>query len=330
MTRSDVLTIAVTLLAVAVTFLVSPSWGWAFVAGGFVVLGIYFVMGRGSKPWPTAAVVGVPVCALILVCCFLVWKVFRPQPKQDAPVKTAVISPQAPAAEPLSDQPPTSAPHTKSAAKHHPVQTESAPKVTAAKATPATPPAQAPGPTVINNSPNGIANSGTIQQATVNNFGSSSNRPTVLSVSLIQPVEPAIVVENLSDNVANEVTWEFVAFRTADLTFFTFPTRPLGFIKAHGKNTPNALQLDILPYPRTPGASGLNNGDNLVGTLLVDCPTCRGNTLIVNLVWRSGGWFYDDPDSHGLLVPKDMTANSIRGYLEYLNTVKAEDRKVIH
>lgn len=195
MTRSDVLTIAVTLLAVAVTFLVSPPWGWAFLAGGLVVLGIYFVMGRGSIPWPTGAVVGVPVCALILVCCFLAWKVLRPQPKQDAPLKTAAISPQAPATEPLPVQPPTPAPHKKAAAKQHPVQT-----------------AQPP-PVVYNNAPQGIANSGTIQQATVtnNNFGpvdrhlngSQIDAIDILAASLPESAAQWLSIETAHDGDSN-------------------------------------------------------------------------------------------------------------------------------
>jgi len=211
---------------------------------------------------------------------------------------------------------------------------KSAAKTTAKRVTSTTPPAQAPAPAASNSAPNGIANSGTIQQATVNNYGASpSSAPVALSASLVNPSGPAIVVENESDSLADRVLWEFVAFRTTDLAFFSFTTQEFGYLKAHSGRA-QSMQLNTLPHApgvgAIPGGGQINSGDNLIGTLSVDCSTCRGIILIVNFVWGSSGWFYEVPNKSGLLLPKEMTAKAVRDFIETLNNMsRAEDRKVI-
>jgi hypothetical protein len=46
MPKSDILAVSLTSLAVAVTFLLSPYWGWPFLAIGIIGLFVYFRVDR--------------------------------------------------------------------------------------------------------------------------------------------------------------------------------------------------------------------------------------------------------------------------------------------
>jgi hypothetical protein len=151
----------------------------------------------------------------------------------------------------------------------------------------------------------------------------------ILSVSLISPSEPAIVVENQSDSVAEGIAWELVMFRSTDLAFFSYPAQNIGYVKAHSKSAPYTMQLNTLPH--APGTGQVMNGDSFMGTIAVDCPLCKGTTLIVNFVWGRSGWFYEVPEGGGkLILPRDMTKELITKYFESLSTtIKPENRNAI-
>jgi hypothetical protein len=151
-----------------------------------------------------------------------------------------------------------------------------------------------------------------------------------LKVSLINPTNPDLIVENQTDSVAEGILWELVIFRTTDQAFFSYATQNIGYVKAHSKSAPQSMSLNALV--QAPGGGGqIVNGDNLIGTLSIDCPTCSGTTLIVYFVWGSSGWFYVVPDGNGkLLMPKDLSKETVSRFIEGINgTVKTEDRKPI-
>jgi hypothetical protein len=142
----------------------------------------------------------------------------------------------------------------------------------------------------------------------------------ILSVMLKDPPDPVIVVENLSNSVAEGVGWELVMFRVSDQAFFSYVHQSIGYIKAHSKSAPHALQLNTLAHApgsgEIPGGGQLVAGDDLIGTLAVDCPLCRGTTLIVHFVWGSSGWFSELPDGNGrLYLPKGMTRESVTQFI---------------
>jgi hypothetical protein len=115
-------------------------------------------------------------------------------------------------------------------------------------------------------------------------------------------------------------------FRTTDQAFFSYAAQNIGYVKPHSKSARYTMQLNTLP--QAPGGGQIVNGENFIGALSVDCPACRGTTLIVRFVWGRSGWFYEVPDGNGQLVlPKDMSKNTISHFAESINaTVKPQDR----
>ena len=137
----------------------------------------------------------------------------------------------------------------------------------------------------------------------------------VLSASLVNPSTPAILVENSSDTVAENIHWELVMFRLSDHAFCSYATQNIGYVKPHSRSANYDMNLNSLPHaPQTPQ---LANGDRLIGTISVDCPTCRGTTLIVSFTWGVEGWFYSLPQSTGgLSLPRGMTDEAIKQYID--------------
>jgi hypothetical protein len=147
----------------------------------------------------------------------------------------------------------------------------------------------------------------------------------LIAASLISPSDPAIVGENNSDSVAEGISWQLVMFRTTDLAVFSYVTTNMGYIKGHSKGAPHAMQLNSLPHApawgvEIPGGGQIIDGDNVIGTLSVDCALCKGITLVVSFIWGKSGWFYQTPNGNGrLLVPKEMTKAGITRFIEFLN-----------
>ncbi len=105
MPRSDVLSIALALLAVPATFLLSPNWGWVFLAAGLIALLVYFKKGRGERRWPRYIVVGAPLVLLAVVAVLLGWKATH---RRIAPIPSpppAADAKNAPPKEDSKDQP---------------------------------------------------------------------------------------------------------------------------------------------------------------------------------------------------------------------------------
>ena len=68
-----------------------------------------------------------------------------------------------------------------------------------------------------------------------------------ISAYISQPTDPAITVENKSDNVADGIVWELAMFRASDQAFFSYVTQNIGYVKAHDKSAPHAMELTTLP-----------------------------------------------------------------------------------
>jgi hypothetical protein len=157
-----------------------------------------------------------------------------------------------------------------------------------------------------------------------------------LSVVIISPKYPALVVENVSDAVADGVRWQLIMFRTTDLAFFSWPAKDIGYIKARSKTAPFFMELN--PPPHVPGVGdipggwSMSNGDNLIGSLIVDCALCKGATFLVSFTWGISGWFYEVPNYNAqLLIPNQpWTKETVSLYIETLNSfVKPQERRPI-
>ncbi len=153
-----------------------------------------------------------------------------------------------------------------------------------------------------------------------------------IKASIVDPVSPAIVVENMSDQVAQGITWELVLFRASDCASVSLPTQNIGFVKAHSKSAPYEMFSPGIPrYTKdnvVMGNSDIKVGDSLTGTLVVDCPDCTGVTYIVHVEWGQRGWFYEMKHMDGkLAVPKEMTNKGIEKYITGLDLlIPAKDK----
>lgn len=153
-----------------------------------------------------------------------------------------------------------------------------------------------------------------------------------IKASIVDPVSPAIVVENTSDQVAQGVIWELILFRARDLTFVSQPTQNIGFVKPHSKSAPYWMFSPGIPrYTKDNVAmrdGDIKVGDSLTGTLIVDCPNCTGVTYIVHFEWGQGGWFSEMKQMDGkLALPKEMTNEGIEKYITGLDLlIPAKDK----
>jgi hypothetical protein len=138
--------------------------------------------------------------------------------------------------------------------------------------------------------------------------------PIDIAADIFYPKCPAISLRNLSDRVATGLTWEMTLFRTNDLSITSLPTQPIGFLKSHSEDLPSSMFPQI--YCRSDGP--LKNGDDLIGSLFVDCPECgRGTTYIVHLVWGQSGWYvHVKPPQGGMIIPLKLNKPILDAYIQ--------------
>jgi hypothetical protein len=158
----------------------------------------------------------------------------------------------------------------------------------------------------------------------------SNTQPIDISILLTGPAAPTIQISNQSDDrVADGVSWELVTFRESDQAFFSFPTQVLGYVKPQSKSGNYFMNLKGLPHAPN-GDHALEDGDHLVGTLIVDCPLCRGQSLIVSLIVGSGGWYRRIDEWKGTIAhPKDMSTDGIARFVEQLQTMSRPDERIV-
>jgi hypothetical protein len=156
-------------------------------------------------------------------------------------------------------------------------------------------------------------------------FTKTSGLP--LSVSISDPTDPVIRVDNQNDSLVEGLIWEVVIFRVEDQAFFSFITKDMGYLKPHSKSPGYKMQLNTLAHTPVTGGE-MAAGQHFIGTLSVDCPKCSGSSLIVSFVWGSSGWFYEVPNGGGhLFLPKDISKQTVAKFVEALNAVvKPENR----
>ena len=143
-----------------------------------------------------------------------------------------------------------------------------------------------------------------------------SEKPISLSGMFYEPQSPVIVVSNSSDNVAEGVAWAMSAIRTSDLSYFGFATQTIGFIKPHSQS--GRYLLDLPNIPKTSDGDGqVKEGDELTGSVSIDCPHCEIQTYIVHFVWRQTGWFFEYAQKAGYVLPKDMSKDGRVRYVQF-------------
>jgi hypothetical protein len=144
-----------------------------------------------------------------------------------------------------------------------------------------------------------------------------SEGPILISATFFDPQSPVIVVSNPSDMVAEGVAWAMVAIRTSDLSYCGFVTQSIGYIKSRSASAPYLLDVPRIPKG-CDGDGQLKDGDELTGSISVDCPQCEIKTYIIHFVWGKSGWFFEWNDRSGYVVPKDMSKAGRAKYIQQL------------
>jgi hypothetical protein len=148
-----------------------------------------------------------------------------------------------------------------------------------------------------------------------------------ISAMFSDPQAPNISVSNLSDTVAENVIWSMIAIRTSDLSYFGFATQSVGYIKPHTESGHYSLNLANI-QKTSDGDGQIKVGDELTGSISVDCPRCEIRTYIVHLVWLKSGWFFEFPEKTGYVVPKDMSKDGRSKYIQLLTGDSYADKRI--
>jgi hypothetical protein len=151
--------------------------------------------------------------------------------------------------------------------------------------------------------------------------------PVQLSAVFQDPSSPSLIVSNPSDDVVENVLWAMVAFRTSDLAFFGFQTQSIGYIKAHSSSANYSIELDKMAKS-TDGDAQIKEGDELTGSVSIDCPKCTVHTYVVHFIWRREGWYFEAPLQAGYVVPKDMSKEGRSAYIRELTGQEFYDKRI--
>jgi hypothetical protein len=148
--------------------------------------------------------------------------------------------------------------------------------------------------------------------------------PVTLPKTLVQlsavfknPSSLSLAVFNPSDDVAENVSWAMVAFRTSDLAFFGFATQSIGYVKPHMESANYFMELATM-QKSTDGDGQIKEGDELTGSVSIDCPRCTIRAYIVHVVWKREGWYFESPVQGGYVVPKEGTKEGRAKYIQEL------------
>lgn len=137
---------------------------------------------------------------------------------------------------------------------------------------------------------------------------------------------PCIAVTNDSDRLAEKIAWQLVMFRTTDQAFLSYSPQNIGYVKAHSKSACYEMNLNAMA-----GRSGtplVSTGETYVGSMIVDCPTCRGSGLIVSFTWGVSGWFYELPKGWFLPNGDPNSKEVVSRYIDEINNSITPDKRV--
>ena len=279
------------LAGVGLPYLIERLFGqaWAaWVAGLCLLLGVFFlVWGHLHERRGLAVKITWIVVAVVLIGVSVAWRLYRPKPELQG---SAVPQPKQPVPEAVI--PPTGST--------------------------VSPPETAKAQSKRNMRPNVKPQSKPSNQP--------SEGPILLSATFSDPQSPVLVVSNSSARVAEAVTWAMVSFRTSDLSYCGFVNQSIGYVKAHSVSARYSLDLPTIAK-RCDGDAQIKDGDELTGSISVDCPQCEIRTYIVHFVWGDAGWFFESKQKGGYIVPGDMSKEGRTKYIQlFTGETFAKDR----
>jgi hypothetical protein len=152
--------------------------------------------------------------------------------------------------------------------------------------------------------------------------------PVLLTAKFTDPASPSLSVYNPSADVVEDVLWDMVAFRTSDLCFFGFQTQKIDFIKPQSKSANMMMELATMPKNAEGCDGSIREGDELTGSVSIDCAHCSIQTYIVHLVWRKSGWYFESDMKAGYIVPKDMSNEGRQKYVQMLTSEQFASKRI--
>jgi hypothetical protein len=159
-----------------------------------------------------------------------------------------------------------------------------------------------------------------------NQLDRQGESPIQLSATFYDAQSPSLVISNSSERIADGVIWGVIALRTSDLSYFGFATQSIGYIKPRSESASYLLDLPRIQKV-SDGNGQIADGDELTGSIFIDCPQCEIQTYIVHFVWGHAGWFFESPRKAGYIVPKDMSKDGRAKYIRlFTGDTFAKDR----
>jgi hypothetical protein len=153
------------------------------------------------------------------------------------------------------------------------------------------------------------------------------NKLVQLSAVFKNPSSLLLTAFNPSDDVVENVSWGMVAIRTSDLAYFGFATQSIGYIKPHMESANYFMELETIPK-NTDGNGQIKEGDELTGSVSIDCPKCTIRTYIVHFVWKRGGWYFESPLKGGYIFPKDPSKEGRGKYIQELTGEQYANQRI--
>jgi hypothetical protein len=161
--------------------------------------------------------------------------------------------------------------------------------------------------------------------------------PNDVSLCLVEHARPALVLVNTTDRVASDILYSFGLFDLdSDMPNIPLriPTGPVNFIKPGLWAGP----MDFLSSIYAGGPS-VKDGDRIVGSIAVTCPTCTpAHTILLSVVLGKGGWYapyqaLKGTRYEGLVAPISLDPKKpffdARMFLAILATVPQSERLAI-
>ena len=152
--------------------------------------------------------------------------------------------------------------------------------------------------------------------------------PVMLRAEFINPASLSLSVYNPSEDVVENVHWSMIAFRTSDLCFLSFVTKDIGYIKPNSKSANYEMELTTMTK-YTEGCDGqIREGDELTGSVSIDCPHCSIQTYIIHLVWKNSGWYFESVMKAGYIMPKDMSKEGRQKYVQLMTSEQFASKRI--
>jgi hypothetical protein len=152
--------------------------------------------------------------------------------------------------------------------------------------------------------------------------------PIMLTAEFLSPASLGITISNPSGDVVENVDWSMIAFRTSDLCYFGFVTTDIGYIKPRSKSANYQMDLGKMSKVADGCDGQIREGDELTGSVSIDCPHCSIQTYIVHLVWKTSGWYFESDLKGGYIFPKEKTIEGRREYVQFLTSEQFASKRI--